>query len=128
MLHALPIGGYEFVPTKGKDVEWLAGLGKDDYHGYLIEQTGYYPKETHDINNDFPPLPEYIKRDTVSPFNAEHYDGEVPSVKLIAHLDWHYHNVNHYIELQEAQKQGLCYHRNSQYITFQTTSICQKIR
>ena len=44
MLQALPIGGYEFVPTKGKDVDWLAGLGKGDEYGYLIEQTGYYPK------------------------------------------------------------------------------------
>jgi hypothetical protein len=106
MLHALPIGRYEFVTLKGKDVDWLAGLGKDDEYRYLIEQTGYHTKETHDRNNDFPPLPEDMKRETVSPFNAERYDGEVPSVKLIAHIDWHHHNVNRYIELQEAKNQG----------------------
>ena len=53
-----------------------------------------------------PPLPESLTPQQVSPYSSEHYDGEVPSEKLIAHLGTKNHIVNHFVEIQQAIKQG----------------------
>jgi hypothetical protein len=42
----------------------------------------------------------------ISPYSSEHYDGGIPSEKLIAHLETKYHIVRHFVEIQQAIKQG----------------------
>ena len=42
----------------------------------------------------------------VSPFNAKHFDGEIPSDKLISHVGIKNHIVRHFVEIQEAIIQG----------------------
>ena len=68
--------------------------------GYIIEIDFHYPEETHERNNDLPPGPETMKPDKISPFNAKHYVGEIPTNKLIAHLGEHNNFVCHYVEAQ----------------------------
>ena len=43
----------------------------------------------------------------VSPYNAIHFVGEIPSEKLIAHVGKINHSVRHFVEIQEAIKQGV---------------------
>ena len=52
------------------------------------------------------PLPESLIPQGVSPYNFEHYDGEIPSEKLIDHLGIKNHLVRHFVEMQQAIKQG----------------------
>ena len=47
-----------------------------------------------------------MKPDKISPFNASHYVGEIPTKKLIAHLGEHKNFVCHYMEAQEIIRQG----------------------
>ena len=53
-----------------------------------------------------PTAPETMKVEAISPFNAEHYAGEIPTKKLVAHLGEHHNFVCHYMEAQEIIRQG----------------------
>ena len=68
--------------------------------GYIIEIYFHYHEETHKRNNDLPAGPETMKPSKISPFNASHYVGEIPTKKLIAHLGEHNNFVCHYMEAQ----------------------------
>ena len=74
--------------------------------GFIIEIDFHYHEETHKRNNDLPAGPETMKPDKISPFNASHYVGEIPTKKLIAHLGEHNNFVCHYMEAQEIIRQG----------------------
>ena len=120
MLHPLPVGDYKFISTFHIDLgnklrkprviyknqEWIKSLDTEGKYGYLIEITSHTPKDKENRNNDLPPLPESLTPQQVSPYSSEHYDGEVPSEKLIAHLGTKNHIVNHFVEIQQAIKQG----------------------
>ena len=120
MLHPLPVGDYKFISTFHIDLgnklrkprviyknqEWIKSLDTEGKYGYLIEITTHTPKDKENRNNDLPPLPESLTPQQVSPYSSEHYDGEVPSEKLIAHLGTKNHIVNHFVEIQQAIKQG----------------------
>ena len=82
MTQPLPIGGYKFIHVEGKYGNWLASVSKDSDIGYLIELNNYIHDDKHAINNDFPPQPETMTPQNISPFNASHYIGEVPYDKL----------------------------------------------
>ena len=118
MLHPLPVGGYDWISTfriylryeKPKVIpktqEWIKSLDPEGKYGYLIEISCHTPKEKENRNNDLPPLPEYLMPQQISPYSSEHYDGGIPSEKLIAHLETKYHIVRHFVEIQQAIKQG----------------------
>ena len=44
--------------------------------------------------------PETMKPDKISPFNASHDVGEIPTNKLIAHFGEHKNFVCHYMDAQ----------------------------
>jgi hypothetical protein len=48
-----------------------------------------------------PPLPESLIPQGVSPYNYDHYDGEIHSEKLIAHLGINNHIVRHFVEINK---------------------------
>ena len=66
--------------------------------GYIIEINFHYPGETPPRNNDLPAGPETVKPNEISSFNVIHYDGQIPTKELIAHLGKHEHFVCHYME------------------------------
>ena len=74
--------------------------------GYILSITFHYPENFHHRNNDLPHGPDTFQLQAVSLFNAEHYIGEAPSPKLIAHLAEHNFYVFHYMEAQEIVRQG----------------------
>ena len=90
--------------------------------GYIIEFSWYFPEkgnywnsktnkwmfceDLHNRNNDYPLGAETMNPTKVSPFYAKHYNGEVSSDKLIAHLGLHEHDTRHYLEAQEILRQG----------------------
>ena len=114
MLYKLHTCGYKFISTDGKNEIWIANTDAEENENYVPKEnmperaqcdTGYisrdsfhYTEETHNRNNDFPDGPETMKPDKISPFNAAHYDGEIPTKKLIAHLGKHENFVCHYME------------------------------
>ena len=93
---------FESLESEVKGQKWIETLDPEGRYGYLIEFTSHTPKELHDRNNDLPPLPEPLMPQKVSPFNAKHFDGEIPSDKLISHVGIKNHIVNHFMEIQEA--------------------------
>ena len=70
MLYKLPVGGYKFISTDGKDQNWIANIDAEENKnyiptenmpargqgdiGYIIEIDFHYPEETHKRNNDLP--------------------------------------------------------------------------
>ena len=76
-------------------------------YGEFIEYTAHFPEETHDRLNDLTPCPRHVLIDKECRWNAEHPSGEPPSVKLVADLGIHEKCVAHYLELQQAVKQGM---------------------
>ena len=122
MLYKLPVCGYKFISTEEKYQQWIADRDKKENEnyvptenmparsqgdtGYIIEIDFHYPEETHKINNDLPAGLDTMKVDKISSFNANHYVGEIPTKKLIAHLGEHNNFVCHYMEAQEIIRQG----------------------
>ena len=122
MLYKLPVWGYKFIDVGDKDQQWIADIDfyeNDNYIpkenmparaqgaiGYIIEIDFHYPEETHKRNNDLPACPDTKKPYKISPFNASHYVGEIPTKELIAHLGEHNNFICHYMEAQEIIRQG----------------------
>lgn len=63
MMENLPIGGYSWVnkakkPFLFSDDDEIMDLPDNSETGYIFEVDLDYPKELHDLHNDFPFLPE----------------------------------------------------------------------
>ena len=94
----------------------------------LIEFTSHTPKELQDRNNDLSPLPDQLMPHEVSPFNAKHFDGEIPSDKLISHVGIKNHIVRHFVEIQESIRQGEVIDQIDKILRFLARTICQSLR
>lgn len=57
MMESLPRSNFEWV---SKNVGEILETADDAQHGYLIEVDLKYPKELHDIHNDYPLCAEHM--------------------------------------------------------------------
>ena len=107
MSQYLPTGNFEWVTDQFD----LSKHNADSKEGLILEVDLEYPKELHDIHNDYPIAPEKVKvsRDMLSPYCnkiAEKYNISTGLVrKLIPTLCdkeeyvLHYHNLQLYLDL-----------------------------
>ena len=70
MSQYLPTGGFKWMTKKQINKLNLAKYKYDSNKGLILEVDLVYPKELHDLHNDYPCCPEKIKvtRDMLSPY------------------------------------------------------------
>ena len=93
------------------DVSW-----KQSNIGLCVKIAGHFPPETHNANNDIPPLFTNRKITKVSKINKKGYKNEPLCVRLVASLlpigekykenNWKNIEVFHYMELKIALSRG----------------------
>ena len=111
MSQYLPTGNFRWMTEKQIDKLDLAKYKEDNQKGLILEVDLEYPKELHDLHNDYPCAPEKVKvtRDMLSGYCqkiAEKYNISTGLVsKLIPTLAnkekyvLHYHNLQLYTDL-----------------------------
>ena len=112
MSQYLPTGGFKWLSQKNIDRLNLAAYTKNSEKGLILEVDLEYPKELHDLHNDYPLAPEQIKvnNDMLSNYCkqiAEKFDLSIGLVtKLIPTLNnkkkkhvLHYMNLQLYMDL-----------------------------
>jgi hypothetical protein len=57
MIQQLPESNFNFVD---KELSEILSTDDDDNHGYIVEVDLHYPKELHDLHNDYPLAPEQM--------------------------------------------------------------------
>jgi len=107
MSQSLPIGEYAWNEEKW-DIEKIMKLDNEGETGYIFEVDLEYPKELHDLHNDYPLAPE-SRLGELSPLMSQIKNemniGEATVEKLIPTLYdkknyvLHYHNLKLYLSL-----------------------------
>ena len=57
MCNDLPVGGFKWAQTEEKN-EFMNKMIKDKNYNFFVECELTYPKELHDLHNDYPLAPE----------------------------------------------------------------------
>ena len=115
MCKPLPYGGFKWEQEGAFTEDFIRSIPEegvavgDKRRGYIFEIDGYFPKEVHDICNDYIPLPEN-KAHEPSPY-MKNVASEIniksnKQVKLVCALTPKTNYVVHYAELQSALKRG----------------------
>ena len=113
MSQYLPTGGFRWMTQKQIDMTDLAKYKEDSHKGLILEVDLEYPKELHDLHNDYPLGPEKVKvtKDMLSEYCkniAEKYKISTGLVyKLIPTLSDKNKYVLHYRNLQLYLSLGL---------------------
>ena len=90
----------------------IISLSDNDEDGYIFEMDLEYPKELHDLHNDYPLAPERLKIDKsmLSPFQKAHFPSSQikdTQIKLTPNLRDKERYVVHYRNLKYYLQQGL---------------------
>lgn len=111
MVQYLPTGNYKWVEPTEFDVDKIMNLKDDANTGYLFEVDLTYPKELHNLHNDYPLAPESleVKYNMLSDYNkqklAKMGKKFTKGKKLVPNLNdkknyvLHYRNLKLYISL-----------------------------
>ena len=97
MSEPLPLRGFQWVDQEELETLDVLSIPEAGYVGYILEVDLEYPRELHDIHNDYPYCPEQLKTTGNS---------SMPG-KLIATLHEKRNYIVHYRYLQSALQQGL---------------------
>ena len=110
MSQYLPTGGFKWMKQKQIDKINLTQY-KEDNKGFIVEVDLEYPKELHDLHNDYPVAPEKVKveNDMLSKYCkkiADKYNISIglvhkliPTLKRKEKYVLHYRNLQLYIDL-----------------------------
>ncbi|KAK3748905.1 hypothetical protein QZH41_012436, partial [Actinostola sp. cb2023] len=111
MSQFLPVNNFGWL-TEQEDTELqqhLMTLHDDGTEGYILEVNLSYPKELHDLHNDYPLAPERQKvtQDVLSPYCRQLMEdlklNYTPTDKLVPNLNdkqlLHYRNLQQYLSL-----------------------------
>ena len=111
MVQKLPCGNYQWCDVNDFDENTITNLKDDDETGYAFEVDLQYPKELHDLHNDYPVAPEniLIKKEMLSNYNKDMLEKNqlkhVECGKLVPNLMdkknyiVHYRNLKLYLSL-----------------------------
>jgi hypothetical protein len=112
MVQRLPTGGFAWreVAELATELARLKARTDDDARGAYYEVDLEYPREIHDLHNDYPLAPELgtVTSKQLSPWAAAIVgDKKYESRKLLLHFNTREHYVVDYRALQAYQAQGL---------------------
>jgi hypothetical protein len=119
MSEYLPTGGFEWIEpsefgkSKEEQTKAILNLKDESKKGFIFMVDVEYPKELHDLHNDYPLLPEkmMITKEMASPYNQELSRAtEHPlsdCVKLVPNLQDKDNYVVHYTSLRQAIELGM---------------------
>ena len=110
MVQSLPYGGFKWVNPNKFDLD---SVNKNAKKGYILEVDLEYPKELHDLHNEYPYCPEHIKvtddmlSDYCKGIAKEHDVKPSKYTKLISSLGSKVKYVIHERNLKQAIDAGL---------------------
>ena len=114
MSQCLPIDGFEWEEDLSVFTsDFIKGLEREGTQGFFIEATVNYPKELHNLHDEFPLCPEHreITEEDLSPFQQEQANKlglrVTKSRKLIASLHNKKKYVFHFWTLIQCLKLGM---------------------
>ena len=111
MVQKLPYGNYKWCDVNNFDEKRITNLKDEDETGYAFEVDLHYPKELHDLHNDYPLAVEQmsVKKERLSDYNKKMLEKNklkhVECDKLIPNLMdkknyiVHYRNLKLYLSL-----------------------------
>ncbi|KAK3720534.1 hypothetical protein QZH41_001987 [Actinostola sp. cb2023] len=115
MSQSLPVNNFGWLcPGEVEELqENLMTLSDDGTEGYILEVDLEYPKELHDLHNDYPLAPERQKvpQDWLSPYCHQLIEelelNFTPTEKLVPNLNDKTHYILHYRNLKQYLSLGM---------------------
>lgn len=70
MSQLLLYGDFKWVPVDENTIQFILNLNNDSSYGFILEMNLKYPREVHNLHNDYPLAAENIeiKVEDLSPF------------------------------------------------------------
>jgi len=124
MTQALPTGGYSWENTDRFTTENILAFKDDDERGYILDVDLEYPKELHELHNDYPLCVEKksVKLDELSDYQINLLQDSnkkfVEGTKLVGTLSDKVHYKLHYRLLKQALQLGLKLKKVHQVLSF----------
>lgn len=111
MSQYLPVNGFRWATESECQSYDACQIAPDADIGSIAEISGYFPDSIHDIQNDYPMLPERVMVDESSEYNEElcerlNKKSSTKTVKLVPHLGVRTRYAVHYRALAQAIKHG----------------------
>ncbi len=113
MTQPLPTGNYQWEDASKFTSEYILSLKDDASNGYILDVDLEYPKELHELHNDYPFCVEKkeVKMDELSEYQLNHLEVNqkkyVEGTKLVSTLTDKVHYKLHYRLLKQALQAGL---------------------
>ena len=126
MRQRLPVGQYEWISPDKFTREKIMSLGDDDDYGYLFEVDLHYPKNLHDLHNEYPFCPEQMacEPSTFMEGLKQHLNLKPAAVKkLVPNLNDKKFYVLHYRNLKQALKHGLVLEKVHRVLRFRQEAL-----
>ena len=127
MSQALPVDGFRWLEESEIDSLHISDIEDDNESGYILEVDLEYPKELHDLHNEYPLAPEKMKvtENMLSPY-AKNLLKELKlkgtsTEKLIPNLNSKEKYVVHYRNLKLYLSLGMKLTRIHKVVTFRQT-------
>lgn len=111
MCEPLPHDNFEWVESSCELIKYILALRDHRSEGYILEVDLEYPRELHDLHNDYPLAPEKVKIITehLSPYAINILNGGkfISSTKLVPNLNTKFNYVIYHRNLQLYLSLGL---------------------